>query len=55
MDIVIEVTAILAMFYLGSAVVGRAMRTETYGRIEQIPGLGALALGLKAVRKEAVS
>lgn len=54
-DILIEVTAILAMFYLGSAVLGRAMRTETYGKIEQLPLVGPVALGIKAVRKEAVS
>lgn len=52
---VIEIVAVTAMVYAGSAVIGRAMRTQTWGQIEQVPLLGTVALGLKAVRKEAVS
>lgn len=55
MDIVVEIVAVTAMVYAGSAVIGRAMRTQTWAQIETLPGVGAIALGLKAVRREAVS
>lgn len=55
LDIAIEVVAVTAMVYLGSAVIGRAMKSATYGQIERTPLVGPIALGLKAIRKEAVN